>query len=168
MPVIYKAQQSTIATREGKKLYYPRVILTGNVGTDVIAREIAEQSSLTSGDTKNVIDNLVIVIGRHLQASESVTLDGLGTFRLTLNSNGKGVEDEKDVSATQGVLKVRFQPASTRRSDGTVATRSMTTGARCVRFEKGEPVNDDDAQLPTDPDTGGSGAGDDDNDHELG
>lgn len=66
------------------------------------------------------------------------------------------------------MLKVRFLPASTRRSDGTVATRSMTTGARCVRFEKGEPAdNDDDATLPTDPDTGG-GEGGDDGDHELG
>ena len=84
MAVIYKAQKSSIANKEGQKLYYPRVILSGRVDTDQIAKEIAELSSLTPGDTKNVIDNLVTVMTRHLQASESVTLDGLGTFRFTL------------------------------------------------------------------------------------
>ena len=73
MAVIYKAQKSSIANKEGQKLYYPRVILSGRVDTDQIAKEIAELSSLTPGDTKNVIDNLVTVMTRHLQASESVT-----------------------------------------------------------------------------------------------
>ena len=83
MAVVFKGFQSQIADKEGQKLFYPRVMLTGNVGTDLIAAEIAELSSLTKGDTKNVIDNLIIVATRHLQASESVTLDGFGTFRPT-------------------------------------------------------------------------------------
>ena len=31
MPVIYKSFQSVLANKEGKKLFYPRVVLTGNV-----------------------------------------------------------------------------------------------------------------------------------------
>ena len=81
MPVIYKSFQSVLANKEGKKLFYPRVVLTGNVDTEQVAKEIAELSSLSTGDSKNVIDNLVTVMTRHLQSSESVTLDGLGTFR---------------------------------------------------------------------------------------
>ena len=86
MPVIYKSFQSVLANKEGKKLFYPRVVLTGNVDTEQVAKEIAELSSLSTGDSKNVIDNLVTVMTRHLQSSESVTLDGLGTFRLTMKS----------------------------------------------------------------------------------
>ena len=59
MPVIYKSFQSVLANKEGKKLFYPRVVLTGNVDTEQVAKEIAELSSLSTGDSKNVIDNLV-------------------------------------------------------------------------------------------------------------
>ena len=151
MGVIYKAQKSNIATKSGKKLFYPRVVLAGNVGTDQVAREITELSALSTGDTKSVIDNLVTVMARHLQASESVTLNGLGTFRFTLTTAGKGFENEADVTTAQSMLRVRFQPASTRNLDGTVATRSMVNGARCVRFDKVEAATD-----PAEPGTDGN------------
>lgn len=154
MPVIYKSQQSSLPTKEGKKLFHPRVVLTGSVSTNQIAREIAELSSLSTGDVKNVLDNLVSVMTRHLQSSESVLLDGLGSFRYTLTSSGRGVETADEVSATQATLMVRFQPASTRNLDGSQATRSLVTGARCVRFDQLETVSDGSSQ-PGGSDGGG-------------
>lgn len=90
MPVIYKSFQSVLANKEGKKLFYPRVVLTGNVDTEQVAKEIAELSSLSTGDSKNVIDNLVTVMTRHLQSSESVTLDGLGKFDFSIRGAPAG------------------------------------------------------------------------------
>ena len=90
---------------------------------------------VSTGDSKNVIDNLVTVMTRHLQSSESVTLDGLGTFRLTMKSTMNGVEDPLKVSATQSTLRVRFLPTSKRNLDHTVSTRSLVTGVKCVRFD---------------------------------
>ena len=52
MAVLYKTAQSILANKDGKKLFYPRVVLKGNVSTDQIAQEIAEYSSLSKGDTK--------------------------------------------------------------------------------------------------------------------
>lgn len=160
MPLIYKGLQSSIATKEGKKLFYPYVVLTGNVNTNKIAEEIAELSSLSPGDAKNVLDNLVTVMTRHLQSSESVTLDGFGTFRLTMKSTGKGVETKDKVSATQANLMVRFLPASTRNLDKTVATRSLVTGVKCVRFDLQTEANPENPSVP-----GGDGG---DNENPLG
>ena len=42
MPVFYKAAQSILENKAGKKLFYPRIVLKGNVTTDQIAREIAD------------------------------------------------------------------------------------------------------------------------------
>lgn len=151
MPLIYKGLQSSIATKDGKKLFYPYVVLTGNVNTNKIAEEIAELSSLSPGDAKNVLYNLVTVMTRHLQSSESVTLDGFGTFRLTMKSTGKGVETKDKVSATQANLMVRFLPASTRNLDKTVATRSLVTGVKCVRFDL-QTEADSDGGNPSTPD----------------
>ena len=64
MAVLYKTVQSILANKAGVKVFYPRVVLKGHVSTDQIAREISEYSSLSKGDTKNVIDNLVREIGR--------------------------------------------------------------------------------------------------------
>lgn len=70
MAVLYKTVQSILANKAGVKVFYPRVVLKGHVSTDQIAREISEYSSLSKGDTKNVIDNLVRVLTTHLQSSE--------------------------------------------------------------------------------------------------
>ena len=137
MPVIYKSFQSVLANKEGKKLFYPRVVLTGNVDTEQVAKEIAELSSLSTGDSKNVIDNLVTVMTRHLQSSESVTLDGLGTFRLTMKSTMNGVEDPLKVSATQSTLRVRFLPTSKRNRAATTVARAVTTVTKVkIRWDK--------------------------------
>lgn len=136
MAIAYKPFQSILPTKEGERLFYPRVVLTGSVTTDDIAKEIAELSSLTTGDTKNVVDNLVYVLTRHLHASESVMLDGFGSFRPVLKVlKKKGVRSASEVSASQSSLHIRFLPASRRRSDGTLDTRSLVSGARFVRFD---------------------------------
>ena len=75
-------------------------------------------------------------MGQHLQSSESVSVDGLGTFRMVMVGRGKGVETSDEVSAAQATLTVRFQPATTRNLDRTTATRSMVTGAKCARYDK--------------------------------
>ena len=108
MPVLYKPFQSVLEDKNKKKLFHPRVIYTANVSTAQLAKEIAAYSSLSTGDVKNTLDNLVTVSAQHLQASESVTLDGFGTFRMVMKSNGKGVEVPEKVSAAQASLTVRF------------------------------------------------------------
>lgn len=136
MPLLYEAFQSVLKDKNGKKLFYPRVVRVGNVGTAQIAREIADRSSLSAGDVMNTLENLVAVVSRHLQASSSVTLDGFGSFRLVMKSNRRGVETADEVSAAQSSLTVRFLPSVTRHPGGMVATRSLVGGVRCLRFDR--------------------------------
>lgn len=137
MAVLYKTIQSTMKTKDGQKLFHPRTVHIATVGTPQLAREVAEYSSLSTGDVKNTIDNMVTVMTKHLQSSESVTVDGLGTFSLIMRSKGKGAPTAEEVSAAQALLLVRFTPASTRNQDRTVATRSLITGVKCVPYKAG-------------------------------
>ena len=134
MPIPYKARLSKIANKEGKKLYHPQVVTIGNVSLNDLSKEVAELSSLSTGDVKNTIDNLITVMTRHLQSGESVSLDGLGSFTLSLKSTGKGSETADEVSPSDARLKINFRPAMTRNSDHTVATRSLLTGSSFVRW----------------------------------
>lgn len=64
MTVLYEAYQSSLANKVGKKLFYPRVVRVGHVNIATIAEEIARYSSLSPGDVKNSLDNLVAVMTR--------------------------------------------------------------------------------------------------------
>ena len=69
MAVLYKSFQSVLEDKNHKKMFHPRVIYTANISTSQIAKEIAAYSSLSPGDVKNTLDNLVTVMGQHLQAA---------------------------------------------------------------------------------------------------
>lgn len=160
MTVLYHPYQSSLKNLNGKKLFYPRVIYIANVGTAQIAEEIAQYSSLSPGDVKNTIDNLVTVMTQHLQASQSVTLEGFGTFRIVMKAGGKGVETADEVSAAQASLTARFQPCITKNPDRTTATRSLVTGVKCVRFDRAESATGGGSENPNpnpNPDEGGGG-----------
>ena len=158
MTIIYEPYQSTLENKDGKRLFHPRTIRVGNVNTAQISREIAAYSSLSAGDVKNTLDNLVTVMTQHLQASESVTIDGLGTIRITMQSQGMGVETAEEVSAAQATLMVRFLPASTRNPDGKTATRSLLTGAKCKRFDRAnDPTSPEEPVEPGGEEEGGGG-----------
>lgn len=88
MAILYGPFQSPLEDKSGKKLFYPRVLRTGNVSTSQISKEIAAYSSLSSGDVKNTLDNLVTVVRQHLHASESVMPDGFGALRIVMKSGG--------------------------------------------------------------------------------
>lgn len=135
-------------------MFYPRAVRVNTVDTERISQEIAAYSSLTPGDVKNTIDNLIRVMQQHLQASESVKLDGLGIFRLVMVSKGKGVETKEEVSASQAKVTVRFQPTITKNVNGTVATRSMVTGLTFRKFDSALTETPD-----TDEKPGGNGEG---------
>lgn len=153
MAILYKPIQSPLEDKKtGMKLFYPRVVRTRNVNTALLAREVAAYSSLSPGDVKNSIENIITVMTQHLQSSESVTLDGFGTFRMVMVARGKGVKTAEEVNAAQATLTVRFQPATTKNANGTIATRSLVTGAKCVRYDKLGVV------MPDTP-TGGEGEG---------
>ena len=85
MPVLYQPFQSSLKDKNGKQLFHPRVVRTGTVNISQIAKEISAYSSLSPGDVKNTVENLVTVMTQHLQSSESVTLDGFGTFRMVIH-----------------------------------------------------------------------------------
>jgi predicted histone-like DNA-binding protein len=156
MAVIYQIKKSPKADKNGKFKYYPSVKLAGKLSTAQLAKEIAAYSSLTPGDVKNVLENLVVVMTTHMQASKSVMIDGLGSFQITLKTKpGCSVETPEEVSFTQATPKVRFRPQVTRHENGNV-TRALVTDAEFVTFDKKKKTADG-----NNDDTPSTGGGDD-------
>lgn len=106
--------------------WYPFAVIKGKpVSTERVARILSERCTVTQADCFAVLKDMGTVMGQLMAEGKSVRLEGLGTFRLTINSTKGGSDTEEDVKATliEGE-RVRFIPETHRRSNGSVSTRA--------------------------------------------
>ena len=75
---------------DGAKLFYPQLVSNGRVSFDSLCDEVAEQSSLTSGDIKNCMDRLINCLVRHLQEGRSVDCGDLGSLTASCDTCRRG------------------------------------------------------------------------------
>ncbi|MCJ2382487.1 HU family DNA-binding protein [Parabacteroides sp. AGMB00274] len=107
----YKLVQRKDMTKgalEGSKLYYPQVINQGRVSFDSLCEEVAEQSSLTSGDIKNCMDRLINCLVRHLKEGRSVDCGDLGSFRINIRSTGADTPEAYDAATMMRKPSVQY------------------------------------------------------------
>ena len=93
---------------EDAKLYYPQVINQGRVSFDSLCDEVAEQSSLTSGDIKNCMDRLINCLVRHLKEGRSVDCGDLGSFRINIRSTGADTPDAYDAATMMRKPSIQY------------------------------------------------------------
>lgn len=140
------------------KVYYPMAVTVGNpVETKEVAEELALISTVSKSDVAAVLADLAAVMAKMMKQGKSVRLEGLGTFRYTLDT--KGVADEADFDFNKQVKGVRVQFTPQREGNttrGEAVTRSLVpSGIEWVPL--GEAEADDSQQGGT------SSGGDDDN-----
>jgi len=97
--------------KTGAVKYYATVSLNDNVAETDLSEDIEKITSLSSGDIKNALMSLQYVIIQRLQEGHTVTLPDIGTFYLSIQSEGQATE--KAVTA-ESIKKVRicFRAAS--------------------------------------------------------
>lgn len=144
-------------------LFYPEAVVVGKkVTTKQLATMLSDRCTVTLADTLAVLSELGMVMSTYMAQGRSVHLDGIGSFRYTINATKQGVEEEKEVSANQiRGIRVRFVPEVTRNVDKSVATRSMqpmvVDWLKWGVKEDEKKVEDDSAEGSTD--TGNTGSG---------
>lgn len=145
----YKAMQL-----ESNGLWYPRAVQVDQpFTTDELADRLADISTVSRADVWAVLKNLPGVMGDMMSQGRSVRLEGLGTFRYTINAEKKGVETADKVNDGQiKSVRVRYVPETRHPNKSGSATRALVdSDLRWVRFD-GTAV--DDEEEPTDPDDG--------------
>jgi predicted histone-like DNA-binding protein len=83
---------------------------TGTVGVQEIAREIEGRSALSLGDVQSVLSNLVEILPLFLRLGQTIKLEGFGSFRISVTSDGTEKEGELSVRNVRGV-KMIFLPS---------------------------------------------------------
>lgn len=152
-----------VRLQKKSNLYYPEAVIVGKkVTTKQLATMLSDRSTVTLADTLAVLSELGTVMSTYMAQGRSVHLDGIGSFRYTINATKQGVEKEEDVSAGQiRGIRVRFVPEVTRNVDKSVATRSMQpTAVDWLKWsEKEDEAKDDEDNASGDSSDSGSGNG---------
>ena len=133
-------------------LYYIRQ-KAGNVrvmDVDTMAAAIESKSSLTAGDVKHTIEAFVEQLRLSLTQGDKVKINGLGTFHITLTSDGTEVKKDCTVRSIRRV-NVRFVADKALKLIN--SSHTSTQSDNNVVFALGGKGDG------SDPDEGGSGSG---------
>ena len=152
------------AYNEKNGVWYPQAVVMGKpIETKKIADRLAQISTVSRADVAAVLAELPGVLADYMAQGKSVRLEGLGTFRYVLDTDGVPTREEMDFQRQVKAVRVRFTPqregAATK---GSTQTRALVPGGIEWLKWNGEAAEEEGA----DPD--GSGTGEDDGDHQLG
>lgn len=113
--MFYRLVQKANPLDQEHKQRYATSVNAGKIDTRMIAKTLAQKSSLTTGDVMNVLENLMEEIPRWIAQGYSVSLGELGTFRLSLSS--EGVKEQKQFNTRTIKKKVIFLPSKSFKSE---------------------------------------------------
>lgn len=147
---------------EKNQVWYPHAVVVGKpIETKKVAQRLAQISTVSLADVLAVLAELPGVMADYMAQGKSVRLEGLGTFRFTLDT--EGVADEADFDAQKQIKAVRVQFTPAREGNtkaGDVVTRALVPqGIEWLPY--------DGASAST-PGGSGSGTGGDGGDEEEG
>lgn len=140
-------------------VYYPQAVVVGKpIELKTVADRLARISTVSYADVLAVLAELPGVLADYMAQGKSVRLDGLGTFRYTLDT--EGVENEADFDAEKQIKAVRVSFIPQREgavTKGGTPTRALVPGGIEWLEYGGKEETDTDTEEPTDPSTPGSG-----------
>lgn len=150
-------------------VYFPMAVTVGKpVETKEVAERLALISTVSKSDVAAVLGDLAGVIADLMKQGKSVRLEGLGTFRLTLDTKGVKQEADFDFQKQLKGVRVQFTPeregAVTR---GGTQTRSLVpAGIEWIPMDGTGAASEDDGSGSEG--TGGTGPDGDQNVNPLG
>ena len=80
----YNMQELNLPNEEGKRIFYPRIKLYGQVDLEAIADKVSYASSFTKGDIVGLIQAITDEIAYQMGQGYSVKIENLGVFTPAL------------------------------------------------------------------------------------
>ena len=115
---------------EKNGVWYPHAITVGKpIDTKKIAQRLAQISTVSYADVVAVLAELPGVMADYMAQGKSVRLDGLGTYRYALDTDGVADKADFDFQKQVKAVRVRFTPAKEGGvTKGGTATRALVPG----------------------------------------
>jgi predicted histone-like DNA-binding protein len=125
---IKSVSKSNPQDRVADNKFYAQVVSSGKTDLERLAYLVANQSTVREGDCYAVILSLIHNIVDELKQGKIVKLDKLGTFNISLSSDGK--ENADEVSAnTIKYVRIKFRPDQRMKSSLNIKTIKFTSAS---------------------------------------
>jgi len=122
---VIQAKKSPI---KGTVKYYPQMAPTTPVTLAQITKRIEKRSTVSSADVKAVLDALQYEVIEALQNGNTVRLGDLGSFRLTIKSEGTATAAEAKKAGANLIKQVNVQFTKSTAMRDAFATGSLEFG----------------------------------------
>ena len=111
MPIYVKQEMSdAVGVGSHKKKAYYRLKTFSNFSTDQLVEFISRNEHVPESQVYAVLVGLRHQMARIMGTGHTVTIDGLGTFKLKVS--GKSQKEKKDVTSAGAKISVVFEPAA--------------------------------------------------------
>lgn len=147
----------TMKLKSNGKYYPVAVLVDKSFTTDELADRLAAVSTVSRSDVYAVLKDLAPVMADMMNAGRSVRLEGLGSFRYTIDAMKDGAAKEEDVDESYvRSTRIRFVPETTHKRRRGDATRALADSVRWVYYGTAQ------AASAEQPEAGGEDEGDSD------
>ena len=143
MALLFKLHQLNRTFKDGRQdnangKWYARAIHIGEIKLKDLAKELAYSTTATEADCLAVITGLVEVMKTKLAESYVVRLDGLGTFRAVIKSDG--ATDLKEFTVSDNIKGVNVNFQAERKQDPVTGayTKPLLNGVRMAETPKND------------------------------
>lgn len=110
--------------------YYPQMAPTSPLTLDQIIKRVEKRSTVSSADVKAVLDALQYEVMEALASGSTVRLGDLGSFRLTMKSEGAETAAEAKRKGTQLIKRVNVQFTKSTTMRDTLSVHLLDFGAQ--------------------------------------
>ena len=110
--------------------YYPQMAPTTPLSLEQIIRRVEKRSTVSSADVKAVLDALQYEVMEALAPGSTVRLGDLGSFRLTMKSEGAATAAEAKQKGAQLIKRVNVQFTKSTTMRDTLSVPLLDFGAQ--------------------------------------
>ena len=139
--LIIKKYKNTNEKNNGFGKTYGRLVHQDTMNTSDLCRHMMKHGTIFTSDVvKGVVEKFIQCFEELLMEGNKIKLDGLGTFYLSINT--EGVVDEKDFTANNvKAIRVKFIGDQSKESE--YATKMLTNKARFRSLGEEAPAEEE-------------------------
>ena len=139
--LIIKKYKNTNEKNNGFGKTYGRLVHQDTMNTSDLCRHMMKHGTIFTSDVvKGVVEKFIQCFEELLMEGNKIKLDGLGTFYLSINT--EGVVDEKDFTANNvKAIRVKFIGDQSKESE--YATKMLTNKARFRSLGEETPAEEE-------------------------
>ena len=139
--LIIKKYKNTNEKNNGFGKTYGRLVHQDTINTSDLCRHMMKHGTIFTSDVvKGVVEKFIQCFEELLLEGNKIKLDGLGTFYLSINT--EGVVDEKDFTANN-VKAIRVKFIGDQGKESEYATKMLTNKARFRSLGEETPAEEE-------------------------